>query len=235
MKLLKSRSFKQLFLPTLAGLILFFAFNNCNSGFISSGIDGVLPSPGIAPTAILKTYSKIVATGSSSIELWSNIEKDLLPLEVVETGISGSIAQNIYDDLNSLVFTHSPEAVLLYVGENDVASGAYSPTVTRDNVRKIVDAILARIPQGKIFILSLKPSPLRIAKWPEFQTTNSLLKAYADSDARLVFIDVATPLLNSDGTPKASYYQSDRLHLSLEGYAVWTNIIRPVLLEHSGL
>ena len=44
------------------------------------------------------------------------------------------------------------------------------------------------------------------------------------------FLDVATPMLNEDGSIKDDIFVQDNLHMNAKGYAIWTKVIRPKLL-----
>ena len=43
------------------------------------------------------------------------------------------------------------------------------------------------------------------------------------------FIDVFTPMLNSNSEPRKELFVSDGLHLNAAGYELWASIIRPYL------
>jgi lysophospholipase L1-like esterase len=47
--------------------------------------------------------------------------------------------------------------------------------------------------------------------------------------ARLIYIDVWTPMLNAQGGPRPELFGRDRLHLNSSGYALWSQIIKPYL------
>ena len=62
-------------------------------------------------------------------------------------------------------------------------------------------------------------------------TTNDMLKARADKDPRLTFIDVATPMLGEDGEPLAEIFVADMLHMNGKGYDIWRDVVRGVLVD----
>ena len=45
----------------------------------------------------------------------------------------------------------------------------------------------------------------------------------------VAFIDVATPMLDADGRPRAELFLEDGLHMNREGYALWRGIVAPYL------
>ena len=46
---------------------------------------------------------------------------------------------------------------------------------------------------------------------------------------------MATPMLGGRCVPPRSLFAWDRLHLADEGYALWTRVLRPILLQDYGL
>lgn len=79
-------------------------------------------------------------------------------------------------------------------------------------------------------MISVKPSVSRISTWPAAVKTNELLKAIASKDARLAYIDMATPMLLPDGSVMTDIFVQDDLHLNPKGYEIWSAAVREVLL-----
>jgi hypothetical protein len=57
---------------------------------------------------------------------------------------------------------------------------------------------------------------------------NAKVKALADRRDDLAFIDVVSVMLKPDGTPK-DIFLADNLHLTPEGYALWTPLVDDAL------
>jgi lysophospholipase L1-like esterase len=68
----------------------------------------------------------------------------------------------------------------------------------------------------------------------KFKKTNDLIAEYIRSQPRVQFIDVDPSMLDAQGKPRAELFRWDGLHMNAEGYAVWTSIIKPVLLSRFG-
>ena len=64
-----------------------------------------------------------------------------------------------------------------------------------------------------------------------FKTTNQLIRDYIAPRPKLLYVDVFTPTLGSDGEPRADLFVRDMLHLNEAGYKLWAGIIQPVLDE----
>ncbi len=175
-------------------------------------------------------HGAIVATGSSSMRGWhSRIDADLAPLTIVARGFGGSNMLDVRHFLDDLVLRHRPRAVLLYEGDNDVAVGA-APEEIAGHFDAIVAAIHANAPETRVYVLAVKPSLARWQLWPAMTATNALFKQRAANDPRITFIDVATPMLNDAGEPKADLFVADGLHMNAAGYDIWRDAVAPVLL-----
>lgn len=172
----------------------------------------------------------IVATGSSSMRGWhGRIDADLAPLSIIKRGFGGSNMYDVRYFLSELVLRHKPRAVLLYEGDNDVALGA-SPEQIVEHFEAIAESVHTHLPETRIYVLAVKPSVARWRIWPAMRRTNEMLKARCESDARLQFVDIATPMLGPDGKPPATLFIRDMLHMTEAGYDVWRDATRKVLV-----
>ncbi len=177
----------------------------------------------------------IVFVGSSSIRFWSSLSEDLAPLRVLNRGFGGAQFNHVLHNLDRVVLPYAPVAVLVYAGDNDLAGGTgkRAERVFAD-YREFVARVRARLPGVRIYFLSIKPSPLRWARWLEMSRANALIEAWSAGDEGLGYLDVASPLLSPDGTPRDEFFRLDGLHLNAKGYAAWTRVVRPRLYEDLG-
>ena len=174
----------------------------------------------------------VLFVGSSSIRMWPTAER-FPDLPVVNRGFGGSHISDVNALLNQVVLRYAPRAVVFYAGDNDIASGK-SPARVRDDYVAFVEAVHARFPEADIIYLPIKPSLARWDRWPEMKEANALVRTYSDSDPDLHYADLATPMLGEDGRPRPGLFIEDGLHLSPEGYTVWTTHLRPVLDQALG-
>ena len=134
--------------------------------------------------------------------------------------------------MDRVVVPVKPKAVLLYEGDNDVASGFF-PRVIFGKYQEFVNTLHKALPATHVYIISIKPSPSRWKLWPVAVAVNDLLRKLADEDPLVTFIDVASPMLDSNGLPQNDLYLSDKLHMTRKGYEIWRDAVRPVLLKGS--
>lgn len=173
----------------------------------------------------------VVCTGSSSIRMWHKyLSEDLEPLTVIGRGFGGSNMNDLLHYLDRLVIKHKPRAVLIYEGDNDIAQGI-EPKVIAEALRRVIDRIDAELPGCRVYILPAKPSLSRLALWPKMLELNAKYAEIAAESDRVTYIDIATPMLNDEGKPRPELFVKDGLHLNREGYKVWTQAIRPIMVQ----
>lgn len=173
----------------------------------------------------------VLAVGSSSIRGWHRtIEQDLSPLTIIPRGFGGSTMYDLAHYADRVIFPYKPRAILIYEGDNDIAAGI-PPVAVLQTFADLVRRIHGRLPGTRVYVLAVKPSPSRWKWWNGMSELNAMLRAACEKNPWLDFIDVATPMLDDQGKPRPELYIGDRLHLSAEGYALWTRVVREVLLE----
>lgn len=171
------------------------------------------------------TTGTILATGSSSIGVWHRyIREDLAPFTITPRGFGGSNMNDLLHYFDRVVLPYQPSAIIVYEGDNDIAFGMFPRTVI-DVYMQFVRRVRAELPQTRLYILSIKPSESRWELWPRMQEVNAALRDLAADDPLIHFVDVATPLLGSDGRPRSELFASDKLHLNRAGYEVWAPIV----------
>jgi lysophospholipase L1-like esterase len=172
----------------------------------------------------------VIFYGSSSIRLWKTLAQDFSGYQVLNCGFGGSRFVDCLRFLKRLVFSHKPAAVVLYAGDNDLASGMSPEHVfnTFQEVFKAVRAYSASLPIG---VISVKPSPARIEFIDQIEKLNQLLKSFLAQQPGTEFIDVYSVMLGSDHRPIGRLFQSDQVHLSSDGYAIWRKEVSEFLLD----
>lgn len=175
----------------------------------------------------------IVFVGSSSIRFWSTLEEDMAPLPVLNRGFGGAHFIHVVHNAPRIVLPYAPRAVVVYAGDNDIGAGTSVDDVVA-GYRELVRLVHETLPETAIYYLPIKPSKLRWELWPQMSAANAEIQTIARSDPRLHYLDVATPLLNSSGTPRDDVFLIDGLHMNGEGYAAWTAVVRPALIQALG-
>ncbi|MBV8587572.1 MAG: hypothetical protein JO308_14880 [Verrucomicrobia bacterium] len=161
----------------------------------------------------------IIFYGSSSIRLWSSLQKDFPSYPVVNCGFGGSRLTDCLRFAPDLVLRLHPAAVVIYAGDNDLAQGT-SPEAALNSFERLFSLLRSNDPALPIAFISVKPSPARFLLLNRIERFNELVDEFLDSEPRAEFIDVYTSMLGPNGRPKLELFQDDRLHLNAAGYAI---------------
>jgi lysophospholipase L1-like esterase len=170
----------------------------------------------------------ILFIGSSSIRRWTNLAQAFPGHKVINRGFGGSQLADSVAFVDRIVTPYWPKLVLVYAGDNDIASGK-SPEQVFADFKAFVGKIHAVLPGTRIGYVAIKPCPSREKFLNQVKAANRLIREYCGSSERLLFIDTFTPMLAADGRPRADLCVKDMLHLNAEGYELWASILRPVL------
>jgi len=171
---------------------------------------------------------RVVFFGSSSFRLWTNLAASFPNQRVVNRGFGGSVTSELVDYFERVVPAHAPRVLLVYGGDNDIASGK-SPREVRTDFDRLVQLCRKRLPKTRVVFVSIKPSPSRRRLLDAQRCANCLVRRYAFWRAKVEFVDLATCLLDQNGEPDSRWFAADRLHLNSEGYRRWTGVLAPRL------
>jgi lysophospholipase L1-like esterase len=173
----------------------------------------------------------IICIGSSHMQYWKSVQADLAPLTVHNYGVGGSrMTQAAELFVDNLVIPFKPRAVILYEGSNDINAGT-KPEEVLANFRKLYGKLHAALPQTRLYVLGVVPSPgKRFEKIADLKQTNELLAKECATQPWMKFIDVTSPLLGADGKPREELFKPGDIHMLPAGYAVWKSVIAPVVV-----
>jgi lysophospholipase L1-like esterase len=177
----------------------------------------------------------IVFAGSSSFDRWSTLVDDMKPLEVINRGFGGSQMSDLDYYAKRIVNVYHPKAVVVYEGDNDLAlASPKTPEIVANGFRQFVQIVRGDLPDTWIYFISIKPSKLRWNEWPKMKAANAMIQDFARTQKRVEYIDVASAMFDAQGNLPADLFVADGLHPTLKCYALWTSIIKPVLLARFG-
>lgn len=139
-------------------------------------------------------------------------------LHIKNRGISGSASADV---LKSVRGFDIPNTVFLLVGINDFFYQV-EPDTTVKNIAAIIDLLHAKNPQAKVYVQSVLP--VRDKKMTEkIVALDSRISALSKQH-QATFINLF-PHFEQNGEIKKEY-TIDGIHLSLEGYRVWTDQVK---------
>ncbi|HYE76317.1 MAG TPA: SGNH/GDSL hydrolase family protein, partial [Blastocatellia bacterium] len=155
-------------------------------------------------------------------------ESTFASYKAINRGFGGSEIKDSTYFANQIVFPYKPRMIVLYAGDNDIASGKTAKQVF-DDYRAFVESVRKKLPQTRIAFISIKPSPSRWHLVESVKEANKMIREYSAGNKGLSYIDVFTPMLGVDGKPQPDLFVKDNLHMNEKGYAIWKSVIEPYL------
>ncbi|CAN5531543.1 hypothetical protein BH10PLA1_BH10PLA1_15250 [soil metagenome] len=179
---------------------------------------------------------RILFIGSSSIFYWKTLDHDFADVQgkLLRDGVGGRTLHDVAAHVQDEIIAVKPDKVLVYGGSIDLhLKEPRTPEQVFGDFVSLCDEVHASLPSTKIYFISCKPS---IAKWEEIESDvklNQLVGRMAATEPNAAYIDVFNPMLDANGQPIEALFNKDHNHLNKEGYALWTKLIRPYLVEQN--
>lgn len=170
----------------------------------------------------------VVFTGSSSVRLWATLAADFPGVPALNRGFGGSHVRDAVWYADEVAVRYEPRRILIYAGDNDIFDGR-TPQQVLSDFQAFVARVHRDLPRTPIAFISIKPSPSRSHLLAVQREANALVRAYAEREPLVDYIDVFTPMLDANGQPRADLFVEDRLHMNSAGYALWRRVIAPYL------
>ena len=173
----------------------------------------------------------VLFIGSSSINYWHSLAEDFPGVPVINRGFGGSaIADSTYY-ADRIVTPYHPRLIVMYAGDNDVYEGHSAQQVAED-FKAFVARVRKDLPAVPVVYISIKPSVARWSLWPAMREANGLIRDWAATQRGVRFVDIAPPMLDAQGKPRAELFREDGLHMKPAGYVLWIQLLRPVLASY---
>ena len=161
----------------------------------------------------------VVFYGSSSIRLWKSLQQDFSGYAVLNCGFGGSRLTDCVRYANRLVLPRKPSAIVIYAGDNDLASGV-PPEKVFQSFRQLFAIFRSYSPSIPIAFVSVKPSPARLMFLENILKFNLLAENFLKTQPETEYIDVCSDMLGQDRKPIQGLFVSDQIHLSPAGYQI---------------
>jgi len=170
----------------------------------------------------------IVFTGSSSIRLL-NIPKVFPGIDALNRGFGGSHISDVNHYLDRCVLRYDPDLVVFYCGGNDLWDKK-TPEQVEEDFTEFRTRIFKKLPEVKLIVLAVRPSPARISIRPIEADLNERFRKAAEADKRITYLAGSCDrYLDAGGKPIPSLFVADGLHMSDAGYEIWKEILTPLL------
>ena len=174
----------------------------------------------------------VLFIGSSSIRMWTTLARDFPGVPVINHGFGGSRIADATRNVDRLVVPYVPDLVVLYAGDNDIAEGRTTEQTVGD-FKDFVARVHRDLPKVPILFVSIKPSVARFALWPRMRAGNEGISAWAKTQRNVIYVDVASKMLDADGQPRPELLLPDGLHMQPAGYAIWVEALNPWVKPHA--
>jgi len=127
----------------------------------------------------------------------------------------------------TLVKKAGSKYALIMMGTNDLVGTSASSVAKK--YKSYIEGIQKENPGVVIYIQSTTPrrgtKNIKNLNNDKINELNKLMKSYADSKSGVYYIDISTPLKDSDGNMKKSYCSDGYVHLNMKGYKTWVNTV----------
>lgn len=157
-----------------------------------------------------------------------DLQKHFNRQDLINRGMSGNMTDHVLYRLEEIT-NAKPARVFLMIGVNDIYQGSDLKQVIK-NINIIIDRILIDSPSTTLIVQSLLPvneDRLLIDKYLNtkvYEANNSLRKICKEKN--LEFIDLHSDFLDNKGEMDNTYTY-DGVHLTDEGYLLWTSLLGP--------
>ena len=91
--------------------------------------------------------------------------------------------------------------------------------------------IKAELPDAKVYYIAIKPSLNRWSKVLEMKKANTMINEFLNTKSNAFFVDIFSPMIGLEGKPQKKWFIEDGLHMTDEGYELWTKILGPFINE----
>ncbi len=152
-------------------------------------------------------------------------------------GIDGDTTEGLSKRLNLSIFDLKPNVVVMQIGTNDLQVLGLIKEKTVENIATLITSIRQELPKIQILLLSLYPvnetTDKLVNKFivgPRKNTDIQWINDHIRTFKGVEFVDVYPSLLDEDGQLKMQY-SKEGLHLSLAGYSVVTEVVKPRLMR----
>ena len=173
----------------------------------------------------------ILLIGSSSFTMWTDVTDYFPGYTIINRGFGGSTLLDQIRYANEIIFPYQPKQIVIYCGENDLASSdTVTAAVVVDRFKQLYHMIRAKT-MAPIAFIALKPSPSRRHLFTKMREANKEIGVFLATKPQTSFIDVHTKMLNTAGEPIPEIFLEDSLHMNAKGYAIWKKEIEPHLIK----
>lgn len=166
-------------------------------------------------------------------------QKYFADYKTINIGIGGDKTQNVlwrldHGGVDGLL----PRVIIIMIGNNNMF---FTPETGIESAARGVQVCIANLrekfPQADILAVKILPCHAPGNKFYEdIKLTNAALDSLKlDSDPKVTVVDLTDAYIHGDGKLKQELFTADNIHLSLAGYHVYAERLKPILNEKIGV
>ena len=203
-----------------------------NSFAQNKPFEGEIKAFAKSDSIVAPLQGKIVFAGSSSFTKWKDINQYFPGYPIINRGFGGSNLLDVILYVNETITKYKPKQVVIYCGENDLASSdTVSPEIVLDRFSILFNLIRQQLGnKSNITFVSIKPSISRWRLEAKIVAANALIANFIAKQTNANYINIHNAMLQVDGSVMKDIFIADNLHMNAKGYAIWQKIIAPSLL-----
>jgi lysophospholipase L1-like esterase len=171
----------------------------------------------------------VLFIGSSSFRYWKTVQDDFHNPMILNRAFGGATLLDMIAYQEDIVLKFHPKKIVIYCGENDIASAeTVTPEMVFDRFKTFYATLRSKFPDTPIVYVSIKPCILRWAMKDRIMATNALIQDYLKLQKDAVFVSIWDEMLEN-GMPKKNIFREDNLHMNANGYAIWIKALEPIV------
>jgi lysophospholipase L1-like esterase len=174
--------------------------------------------------------NSILLVGSSSFTKWQDVSNYFPGKTIINRGFGGSRLTDLNFYSEDLLSPYQPKQIIVYCGENDFADDAeLKSDVVVDRFKTFYTKIRAKFPNIQVDFISIKYSPSREKLWPQMKQANMKIAKFMKKEKNADFIDITKIMNDANGNVRKDLFVEDMLHMTPEGYQLWTKVMNPYM------
>lgn len=172
----------------------------------------------------------ILLVGSSSFTKWQDVSEYFPGKTIINRGFGGSKLTDLIYFSEDLLGPYQPKQIIIYCGENDFADDAkLKADVVVDRYKTFYKKIREKFPNIEVDFISIKYSPSREKLWPQMKEANKKIAEFMKKEKIAEFIDITKTMNDANGNVRKDLFVADMLHMTPEGYKLWTEVMNPYM------
>lgn len=172
----------------------------------------------------------ILLVGSSSFTKWKDVSDYFPGKTIINRGFGGSRLTDLNYYSEDLLNPYHPKQIIVYCGENDFADDdQLKADVVANRFKTFYRTVRTKFPDIEVDYISIKYSPSRQNLWPQMKKANRKIAKFMKKEKNAEFIDITNVMNDANGNIRKDLFVEDLLHMTPEGYRLWTEVMTPYM------